>query len=694
MALSPVGILIIMMFAAAQAVDEIVVDADTIIDVEPLPHTSGFYYQPVNKMQFLENVWTFIVEIDHGIVFLELDSLFNETQKFIDFINSKPIVNCSSKPLVQIQLKNFILDKISELVRKHNDIDMKIPKAGVYEENKDLKLNHPSAALHGRIIRPKRSPLDFVGSAYKFMFGIMDHTDAELLHKVAKTDNSLNMQVKQLTDELISLTDYVNHINCVEREKNDICVYVNAKMNLLKLQLEQIDSLYDDLDKAVNDALNKKINSMIMNPKRLYNELLNVTSYLPAKTSWPVPLDLDNMRHLINNNVIKINVFKAKNRKLLFILEVPLVNQQQYNVYEIVPIPFCKEDKCAVIVPNSKYLGVSTNRHNYVRLGDDTTKMCLITVDNLLCYTQNIVYDADKATLCDIKILLDSDNENGVDDAARDCDVRVGKFDVEIFYKMSNYNRWLYVLLKDTRLVFDCDENVSVMPKVVKAGTGILKGKNVNYSCKISTPRVELPLVPLRSKLFSIINLPIMTTFNLSASLKDFDKIEVQSFRSNVDLDHKNLNSMTERLIDLRKKIENNTVFKGADIETDYGDDDDNSGWFCWFVGLLGIKCRVAESVIASIVLIIVCLVIFKMYKCLCPGLCSNLFSCRRRDDTATVVRVNSKLQFIKNKRNKNASANIVEYSTKKNNVNYYNENNDDDDEDNDENCGRVFIKK
>ncbi|ACO53584.1 F protein [Euproctis pseudoconspersa nucleopolyhedrovirus] len=672
---------------------ETVVDAGDVIDVKPLPHTSGFYYEPVNKMQFVENVWTFIIEIDHGAIFLELHDLFNETVKFIDYINSSNIVNCSSKPIVQVELKSYILNKIYDLVEKHNNIDVKISKIGKTDsdENDQARLNHPNAEhLTGKAVRvlkqrQKRSPLDFVGSAYKYVFGIMDHNDADLLHKVAKTENAMNSQVKQLTDELISLTDYVSHINCIEREKNDVCVYIEAKKNLLQAQLGEIDALYTNLDRAVDDALSKKINSMIMNPKRLYDELVNVTAHLPAKTSWPVSLELKNMRHLINNNVLSINVFRTKERKLLFIIEVPLLNQQQYNVFQVVPIPFCVKSKCAVIVPDSKYLGLSTNRHNYVRLGDDISKTCRITIDNLLCYKQKIVHDSDKAILCDIKILLDSNNDNGVDDAARDCDVRVGKFDSEIFYEISSDNRWLYVLQKDTRLVFDCDADVSVNPIILKAGTGLMQGKDVDYNCKISTSRMDLPWKKTTSRsgsTTSVIVLPILTSFNLSASLVDFDKIEVQSFRSNVDLDHKNLNGMTERLIDLRKRLENNTVFFGQDVET--STDDDDSGWFCWFVGLLGVKCRVAESVLASIILLIVCLFIFKMYKCMCPGLCSNLCT---RSNNATVVRVNSKLQFVETKKNKRSKTPIVKYVSGRDETNY-----EDDDENND--CSKVFISK
>ncbi|AGR56881.1 F [Hemileuca sp. nucleopolyhedrovirus] len=646
---------LITMMALTNGLPESIIDSNTIIEVNPLPHTSGFYYQPINKMQFVENIWTFVIEMDHGDIFMELDNLYEETHKFIKFISSETISNCSSNKIVQTELHTFVIKQILSLVKKHNDIDSKIPKSGVFDDHHELTLSRESAE-RGHGLRRKRGLLNFVGSVDKYLFGVMDSTDADLLHKVAAGENALNNQVKQLTEELISLSNYTEHMACIEKHRSDVCVYIEAKMSLFVAQINDIASLYTNLDRAVDDALSNRINSLFMTPKRLYTEMLNVTAHLPPKLSWPVPLEQKNMHHLINNNIVKSHVFITKDRTLLFIVEVPLISQQVFNVYQVVPIPLCSNDgKCAIIVPDSKYLGLSTNLQNYIRLDDDATKICKITLNNLLCYKPNIVYDSNGALLCDIKILLDNKN-NGVVDVAKDCDVRIGKFDTEIFYPISQYNHWLYVLQADTKIVFDCDTEALIAPRIIKAGTGIIIGKLLDFNCKISTSKVEMSLVQMKSSLFSVVNLPIKTSFNLSTILNDLDKFEIDNFKSNTDLDHKNLNGMTQRLIDLRKRMENNTIFSAK--ETAFGTDNDEDNWFCWFVSIFNVSCHLAKSIVATLILMIVFVAAFRLYKCMCPGLCTDIFSCFRRN-RATVVRVNSKLQFVD--ANENNHATIVQ---------------------------------
>ncbi|QYC92659.1 F protein [Trabala vishnou gigantina nucleopolyhedrovirus] len=678
-----------------------IVDSKEILTVTPLPHTSGLYYQPINKMQFVENLWTFVVEMDHSEIYLELDNLYNQTHKFIDYLNTKAMVdNCTrSSKVVQIELNTFVAKQIVNLVKKHNDLDSKIRKLGDYKDLKELKLRHPNvieslSKIKGT--REKRS-LNFVGNVYKYLFGIMDSNDANLLHQVAQNDNALNKQVKQLTNELISLTNYMEHSECVEQHVNDACVYMDAKMNLFKAQIQAIEKLYVDLEKAVDDANVYKVNSLVITPKRLLEELTNVTMYLPKKISWPMPLELKNMHHYMND-LIKCHVFITENRKLLFMLEVPLIGQQVYNVYQVVPVPFCQNGKCVIIVPHSKYLGLSLNGHNYIRLDDDATKFCKITKDNLLCYKPKIVHDSNKAVLCDIKILLNGYSASMVGDVARDCDVRVGKFDDEIFYPISEYNDWLYVLQKDTRVVIVCTDDVTVLPITIAAGTGIINGNNMKYDCKFSTSTQEIPMMQVKSNLYSNIVIPISTSFNLSATLQDLDKLNIDLSKSTINLDHRSLNGMTERLIDLRKQMEHNVEFSKSDTAVD-GDAD--ASWFCWCVSFFGVSCHLAQSIIATVVLLFAALVVFRMYRCMCPGLCSSLCSslcprCHKRSKT-TVIRVNSDLQFVDDKSHSKKKRNVpmVEYKNTQRPSKRFGNADDYDDHDNDDNdCGQVFIKK
>jgi Baculovirus F protein len=167
------------------------------------------------------------------------------------------------------------------------------------------------------------------------------------------------------------------------------------------------------------------------------------------------------------------------------------------------------------------------------------------------------------------------------------------------------------------------------------------------------TKSKQLALHQLKNSLFSVSAVPLSTSFNLSAALGDLDRLEIESMKNNADLDHKHLQGATQRLIDLRKRMNNNSVFHGAELEGEASD-----GWFCWLVGWLNIKCATAEAVVACVVLFLVALLLFRIYRFCCPGTCSAMFSCcrfdalssvpRRRNKTkSSVIRVNSQLQYL-----------------------------------------------
>ncbi|AXS67784.1 F-protein [Cryptophlebia peltastica nucleopolyhedrovirus] len=598
---------------------------ENLITVERLPNTSGLYYQPTNRMQFIENIWNFVIEMDHSKVFQELNALHEESLKLLSEIETATNASssCVQSNLVSMGIKNIIMKRIKDLVNNHNTLDSKIQKAGSFEDHKDLSLH----------TRKKRGLFNFVGNVDKYLFGVMDSNDAERLNELAKNNNALNEQVKSLTDELIKMASFEEHKKCIDEKRSEYCSYIVAKFDLIQEQLNQIEFLYENLEKSVDDAKQNHLNSLVLTPKRLLNEIINI--HLPANLAWPVSSDMNGMNILIDN-FVKSHVFITNMRKIIFIVEIPLINNVEYNLFQVIPIPMCRakngEHKCAIVLPNSKYIGLSKDRRNYVRLDD--SPYCQTLHDRMFCSKPQIIYESNQAKLCDIKILLNNDVENI--DFEKDCDVRVGKFDSEIFYPISDYNNWLYVLEKDTDLLFGC----TVLEYHLKAGTGIIRGDGTK-NCVMNTKKVILSLRKIKNTvaLKTMITVPISSTFNLTAAINDIDKLNVLAINSNSDLDHTNLKGMTERLIDLRHRMNNNTMVEETDQAT-------AESWMCWFASWFGLKCRTAETIIVCIILAFAFLLIFKIYNCCCAGTISKLFECCK-SDKPSVIRVNNQLHYV-----------------------------------------------
>ncbi|AIE47740.1 fusion protein [Peridroma alphabaculovirus] len=618
-------LLCFVVFAASAAHSKL---ASEIVQVKELPATSGLYFQSTSNMQFVQNIWHFVIEMDHGSVFMELKTLYDDVFELLEYLKDQAeFKNCPNAKIVTAEINSNIVRHIRELTRVHNMLDDKVPKAGDYERPEPVKLK-----THRR---HKRGLLNFVGRVDKFLFGTMDSDDAHLLHQLANNSNSLNSQVKQLDDELIAIAKYIDHKAQVDAQKySNICLYVTSKLNLICEQVAEIEALYNKLDRAIDSAKLNHLNSMVISPDRLLREMKNVSGHL-AGLSWPVPLTHDSM-HVLIDTIINVHVFVTEERKLLFILEVPLVNSQVYNLFHTIPLPFCDaHSKCAIVLPDSKYLGVSVDRRTYLRLDD--TKTCKMAGKLLLCYRPQIIYETNQAKLCDIRIFMKSEREI---DFEHDCDVRVGRFEDELFYATSDFNNWLYVLQNDVDLNFECTNSPTIpdgnaiLPIVLKAGVGVIRATG-HDSCKLTTKKSTLSVHELYSNLNSVIEMPINTMFNISAALHDIDKLQLNTMKTNNDLEHTNLHEMTDRLYELRRRIGNNTVFSGSDVT-----DEVESNWLAnWFAGV-GIDFHIVKMVFVWVVLTFVALACFKIYQTCCPGTCSALCSlCRRRRHDPTVVR-------------------------------------------------------
>ncbi|AAF33539.1 ORF8 [Spodoptera exigua multiple nucleopolyhedrovirus] len=596
--------------------------AKDIVQVTPLPSTSGLYFQYINRMQFVQNIWHFVIEMDHGSVFYRLQSIHQQAQKlqqsFISLRQNQTSAfdDCANVKYLKLEIDHMLSTVIPNLAQQHNLLDQKVP---LTPSNATLT----KATLSPTKRRSKRGLFNFMGHVDKYLFGIMDSDDAHELHMLANTTNSLNSQVKQLNDELIVLADYVDHEFHASRmrDADKQCRYIIENYNILCKQLDEVATLYNKLDLAVDNAKLNHLNSFVVSPERLLNEMNNVSGHL-AGLSWPVPLT-EKAMHVLIDNVINVHVFVTAERKLLFIIEVPLVSSEAFDVFHSIPLPYCdKSHKCAIMLPDSKYLGVSVDRRNYVRL-DDTTS-CRMSDKVMLCFRPQIIYDVNQAKLCDVRIFMKNDKDI---DYKRDCDVRVGRFESELFYATSDYNNWLYVLQNDIDLNIQCipsatiTDGFGIAPVVLRAGVGIIHATG-NDNCKLTTKKSRLTVHDLYNNLNTVIEIPMGLSYNFTVALQDIDKISVDDMKINNDLEHTNLHELTSRLYDLRRRINNNTVFSGSQVVDDNGDI--FAGMSSWFSSI-GIDFHYVKIVMIWIVMAMLTLATVKIYRTCCSGACSTL---------------------------------------------------------------------
>ncbi|CAG9793029.1 unnamed protein product [Diatraea saccharalis] len=130
--------------------------------------------------------------------------------------------------------------------------------------------------------------------------------------------------------------------------------------------------IIEEIDLIVNSILFAKQNVLhphIISPKEIYHELTSNIKILKHK-EFPVRLTLEDIHILID--ISTLNIFYM-NFKLVFVLNIPLVTSQEYELYHVLPLPIphtFQDLTYALVQPTKRYLGITTNRHSYVQFNN------------------------------------------------------------------------------------------------------------------------------------------------------------------------------------------------------------------------------------------------------------------------------------------------------------------------------------
>ncbi|AAR28930.1 efp [Leucania separata nucleopolyhedrovirus] len=587
---------------------------DDYIKVTQLRQNMGLYFDYMNKVKFVADSWNFVIEIDQSNLLQKLQDVYTHGANLS--LTAKSFANCSNSNTIQLDVQNHVLDKCQELLEYHRDIENKIKLVSEDAPEQVLSITTASPQfmhnLRKRDAPPKRvrrGLVDIVGKVDKYLFGVMDSDDAQELHNLAKSSNAINEQVKSLTTDLIEMSNVIEQrLSCIEQELkfDSKCDYLEKVYQALRDELDEIEKNYERLSMAVDFAEQNQLNSYVISPEALLEAMQNIESDKLKNLDWPIKLDIKEMYALINGLIVT-HTFVTASRTIVFIVEVPLVKNIEFDLFRSITVPMCnKYDSCVLIIPSSKYVGFNDNRFQYVRMDDINS--CKPINNRLVCLKSHIVYQTSSAnSICDVQIF---NAKNMTTNFEQLCDVRVGKFHRETIERISDHNRYMYVLKEDKIVNTQCFNNSQTIHfngEKLKAGVGIIEGTGA-YRCEMSTDQSTLPFQELKSTLTSVLTHTTNSEFQLNAFVADAARIHLNDTMNQFNLDHKTLQQITTRLTDLRARMNNNTVYKGRDIT----DDEDVLG--SWWDSLDFGLWKDLKVIFYILIVIVVCVAAYKVY--------------------------------------------------------------------------------
>lgn len=339
--------------------------------------------------------------------------------------------------------------------------------------------------------RAKRGIIDGLGSIIKSITGNLDQNDAQRYDRAISTLTDNQGKIKTLEKNQISLlensiqkfqhdTKIITHNQVVLRDRiielenvvkttqgQNVKTYQYITFEIVVSQLTAtLRTMYDMLERIENAVTFSKLNTFhnsILEPKELLTELQKVNEYLNPKIGkFPFEVSLQNI--LFFEKIMKIKCY-SKGNQINFILEVPIVEIENYNLYHLYSLPILSHNTFKTIIPHSKYFLL--NEQNFALFDLQCQE---ITSEEFLCRDRHISRITADAP-CEVQLLKYTRNITNC------LQVQVDISEVKI--QQLEKSQWIVVAPNDVVATQKCGNNKD---NVLLNGTYVIE---ISSECEV-----------------------------------------------------------------------------------------------------------------------------------------------------------------------------------------------------------------
>ncbi|KAF9423426.1 hypothetical protein HW555_001235 [Spodoptera exigua] len=433
------------------------------IQVTPIPNNHPIYFDTAGQIQLIHDEWTLLV-------YYNLTAYWRATD----------------------QIKNYV-NQIDKLCKR---ISHEYTPCETIVDHLRHELNHLTdynSMLLTQHTRPKRGYFDGVGKLARTLFGVLDVDFAEKYEKDIEKLQSNDDYLLQLMKNQTLIVEAENNIikrNTVFMNKQfeTLHAYMNktcSDITRIENRAQMLFTINDVNSAAVTSTLIlsdlNRISEMLINalaniyrghldthlfPANQLIEQLNIISgRLPQGLSLPVKdiqselttiYDLIHVRARITNNY------------MLFEIHVPLLSDEDYQIYRVIPIPFLRQGQLKIIQPSASFIAINFIKNSFITMEDQDMRQCnSYGEDQFICNLHSPVYNMiNKDAPCEAQIFNQQDSVSCI---LNDVTCK------ETWTKLHKPNMWLFTLCNKQLMRVICSDQVT--PTVIN-GTGVISLKS------------------------------------------------------------------------------------------------------------------------------------------------------------------------------------------------------------------------
>lgn len=518
--------------------------------IEPLSSSSGIYFDRIGRLKVIKSQLNIVNHVDTSFINPHLSNI-NEIFSNIRYLCQQTYTHQCDNVLSPLTVRYHDLineyNSISHLASNRDKRSAWFGGIGTVFKHVFGTLNEDDAIKYDSAIESVQNNEKKVAELMKENILVTTSTMnsyKDIINKLKTNEQVMNMSLNKLIEQISNITGISNIL--INQTK------VHSIFTSLESSLLTLSFILEDLTNAIVLSSQNILHPNIISPAQLYQELANSDRHLPVDTGIPISLSLDNIHILLSISSVTCYYFKEK---LVFILHIPLVTNDEFNLYHnlALPTPHKAENpnSFSLILPSNSYTAISNDKSSFCNL-DSLDKCKTVNSEFFLCSIPMVLSTSGNPT-CESELLTKTMSAIPVQCATKTI---VGNLDI---WKPLVNNQWIFVQSHSSKVTMDC--GTSEIKEIIVFGTGVL---HVPYRCTVYTKSTRLISskdainisIPVPRLDFNIIN---DSCCNLDKISNNMSPISLQ----NIDLDDLTINNKNNKLLPSLNEIINDKPILG-----------------------------------------------------------------------------------------------------------------------------------
>lgn len=586
--------------------------------------TSGLIFTKLANAKISYDTYTIVYHIDLEKFFdikERVEDSMNTFEQYCKGINSTIFNETCNNLLNQIRIKTTYMTRDEQDIlayqQNKNTKNSEYPSRskrssipynpqnniyGIINENNVHKFdNKMDEIIKNSNPRQKRS-IDFIGAAYHWAFGLMDAETARAYDSVInqlideteriklanqnttafirETIRTVNHTFAKVQDQFVELNKAIENL----KKNHLIPIYGKVVDSEAKIMLFEIyntilslmhehQRLSHQILKTLEHAFSGRINQLI-SIQTLVQDLFSIHRTLPHSQMLPIDFFSENPLRIFTYSKIDATLF---GKRLLLRITLPILEREQFSVYEFIPIPTFIDNKTIIINPSNRYMLISDSEYIPISKEELDQSKYTIKQEKIITPKENSYLDIYQN--CELNIFRAPKEKTIIER----CDVKL--IPTMNYFVSINHNDLFYVAIKDPITITEYCEGKSMRTyQLNKSGKLTLE-----KGCKVTTEEISIrPRIDY--KLHSDEHI-ILSNYSQTITKNAFTKI--LEFAKNITIPHldkdiiiKDFTKDFEKLAHTADELVEQSKWDSK-IEKIYYDNIESDYFIYWIIGLV-----------------------------------------------------------------------------------------------------------